>query len=87
MNDRRLLDDNPSLETQVALVVQAFNAFMVQDREWKTTMVEQVTGLNRLVATQNGNVASLITRANNHDSWHGRNDEGPLRPLIVVRLR
>lgn len=71
----RLLSDNPSIETQVALVVQAFNTYMESDRDWKALTTETLQSLDRKVGIQNGNVASLTQRANHHDEWHGTNDE------------
>lgn len=70
----RFLADNPSLETQVALVVQALDTFMEHDREWKRETGETLGSLDKKVGIQNGNVARLTERANRHDEWHGASD-------------
>lgn len=71
----RFLSDNPSLETQVALVVQALDTYMESDRNWKQATGATLRSLDEKVGIQNGNVAALTTRANRHDEWHGSNDE------------
>lgn len=71
------LHDNPSIETQLALVVQALNRVtrgQVEDRNVLRELRDQVR-------TQNGNVAHLMesqhhisTRQDLHDEHHGKGD-------------
>lgn len=69
------LRDNPSDHDVLILVVQAFETYMEHDREWKRQTTETLAGVDQKVTTQNGNVATLTNRANDHDRWHGQNDE------------
>lgn len=71
----RQLSDNPSLETQVALVVQALDTYMAHDHQWKERTTTLLDDLVKQVRTQNGNVARLTSRGDDHDRWHGSSDE------------
>lgn len=71
------LHDNPSLETQLALVVQALNRLTRAQNEDRQVMIQ----LRDQVLTQNGNVAHLLesqqhisVRQDIHDEHHGKGD-------------
>ena len=71
------LHDNPSIETQLALVVQALNRVTRGQAEDRNVLRE----LRDQVRTQNGNVAHLMeaqqhisVRQDMHDEHHGKGD-------------
>lgn len=71
------LHDNPSVETQLALVVQALNRLTRAQIEDRNVLRE----LRDQVRTQNGNVAHLLesqqhisVRQDMHDEHHGSGD-------------
>lgn len=72
---RPLLSDNPSDHDALILLVQRFSSYMESDRSWKRETGQTLQDLAQKVGLQNGSVATLTHRANQHDSWHGTNDE------------
>jgi hypothetical protein len=67
MSERLPLSDNPSLETQVALIVQALGNFMEVTRG-------SLERIERKVDITNGSVAGVTQRMNLHDLHHGPSD-------------
>lgn len=72
---RALLRDNPPDHDVLILVVQAFENYMENDRDWKRQTTDTLAALHSKVDIQNSNTAKLTNRANEHDKWHGENDE------------
>lgn len=79
MNERErpLLHDNPSLETQVALVIQRLSDYMASDREWKARMETKVDTALHL----RSDVDRVLRWQELHDAHHGVDDEGIARRI------
>lgn len=72
MNEHRpLLSDNPSTETQLALVVQRLSDFMVNDRDWKQRFDAKVDAALHL----RSDVERALRWQEQHDIHHGTDDE------------
>ncbi len=84
MNDERpeaiRLQDNPSIETQLALIVQAVNRMARNQIEHDYVLRE----LRDQVRTQNGNVAHIMGWQDIHNDHHGRDDMNIARRIAPV---
>ncbi len=79
-NERPMLGDRPSLETQVALTVQNLATYIETDREWKRRIEEMIKeALN--VVTEYEKLREWIAM---HDRWHGADDEALIRRIMPV---
>ena len=76
------MNDNPSLDRQVGVIANSLSSLMGQVRE----LSDSVRRLEDLQRVQNGNVARSIDRQNQHDNWHGINDEKIAGRVGVLEL-
>ncbi len=74
------LQDNPSIETQLALIVQALNRLTRSQVEDRGVLRE----LRDQVRTQNGNVTHIQDWQNIHNDHHGRDDMNIARRIAPV---
>lgn len=77
MNDRPLLHDNPSMETQLALVIQRLSDYITNDREWKQRMETKVDTALHL----RSDVERALRWQELHDAHHGTDDDGIARRI------
>ena len=79
-NERPLLGDRPTLETQVALTQQALTQYMESDREWKKR-IEKMLQEALDLAVEYEKIQQWVLM---HDRWHGPDDEALIRRIMPV---
>ena len=83
-NDRHPPADDHSLETRVALQMQALDNFMENTKTWQDATTRLLSSVDQRVGIQNGNVARLTDRANRHDDHHGLNDKNTAERVAAL---